>query len=456
MNYPLWLPLFWFILSYISANQDYSVSYVRNMNIDSAGDWGPWEVCPPGHFFIKVKVEEADSGPDQEGVTGVAWGCYGKGKWKTLTSGVGSSGKTGNEPKCPGGMSGVSMALGEAGRDRRGIVGLEVTCNSGKKYALGSLQANTLRHQLLCPDKMKLCGIRTKSLSLEGQTVDNQGLTSMAIRCCDISSKVDGGYTPWSEWSACTHTCGNLGRKHATRSCTYPSPDNGGAPCVGSNTRTISCPEAPCPIDGNWGWWGSWGGLPTDCSYYGKLYLPQYRNRMCDNPSPNYGGANCHGNNQETRERNAPYQYLKSSCSVDFKYGEWGQWSGCSATCGAARRTRYKICHPHKYGGKPCPTVVPEHAQEHRRCTESLKCRCSWADHYFPGSTFKKFWHIANWEDCQLKCMQNRDCKTWMYQGPYHYWKSSRNICQLSKSTYISASGYSHEWAGPNKCKHYY
>ena len=45
-------------------------------------------------------------------------------------------------------------------------------------------------------------------------------------------------------------------------------------------------------MDGAWGTWGSWGS----CNYYtGK----KERTRICDNPAPLYGGANCTGSNQE-------------------------------------------------------------------------------------------------------------------------------------------------------------
>ena len=59
-----------------------------------------------------------------------------------------------------------------------------------------------------------------------------------------------GGYTYWSEWSACSKTCDG-GVKNRKRSCTNPSPSNGGQTCVdqglGPAEETAACYEDHCP-----------------------------------------------------------------------------------------------------------------------------------------------------------------------------------------------------------------
>ena len=59
-----------------------------------------------------------------------------------------------------------------------------------------------------------------------------------------------GGYTDWSEWSACSKTCDG-GIKKRTRSCTNPSPTNGGKNCVdqglGAAEESVACNADPCP-----------------------------------------------------------------------------------------------------------------------------------------------------------------------------------------------------------------
>ncbi|XP_074659249.1 uncharacterized protein LOC141911998 [Tubulanus polymorphus] len=57
--------------------------------------------------------------------------------------------------------------------------------------------------------------------------------------------KRDGNWTKWGNYGLCSVTCGD-GTKMRTRTCTNPSPQNGGADCVGSNSETISCNDGAC------------------------------------------------------------------------------------------------------------------------------------------------------------------------------------------------------------------
>lgn len=51
---------------------------------------------------------------------------------------------------------------------------------------------------------------------------------------------VNGHWSKWSEWSACSTLCGR-GNITRTRSCTDPAPANKGADCVGENKETAAC-----------------------------------------------------------------------------------------------------------------------------------------------------------------------------------------------------------------------
>ncbi|XP_078661576.1 polycystin-1-like protein 2 [Branchiostoma floridae x Branchiostoma belcheri] len=58
---------------------------------------------------------------------------------------------------------------------------------------------------------------------------------------------VDGGWSDWSPWSACSVTCG-VGTQTRDRTCTNPSPANGGAGCYGLDQETQDCDtEVLCP-----------------------------------------------------------------------------------------------------------------------------------------------------------------------------------------------------------------
>nr|XP_020474046.1 complement component C8 alpha chain [Monopterus albus] len=49
-------------------------------------------------------------------------------------------------------------------------------------------------------------------------------------------TKTDGLWSCWGAWSTCTS-----GRKTRTRTCNNPTPDGGGAPCLGSSSQTQRC-----------------------------------------------------------------------------------------------------------------------------------------------------------------------------------------------------------------------
>ena len=68
--------------------------------------------------------------------------------------------------------------------------------------------------------------------------------------CFDVSMFLpteDGGWTPWSEWSACTATCG-AGTRARHRHCANPRPQFGGRRCDGNEAESEYCDALPvCP-----------------------------------------------------------------------------------------------------------------------------------------------------------------------------------------------------------------
>ena len=55
-----------------------------------------------------------------------------------------------------------------------------------------------------------------------------------------------GGWSGWSEWSACSASCGEGGLVTRERLCDSPAPEYGGAPCEGDGTQKRSCTGRPC------------------------------------------------------------------------------------------------------------------------------------------------------------------------------------------------------------------
>ena len=57
---------------------------------------------------------------------------------------------------------------------------------------------------------------------------------------------VNGGFTPWANWTECSQSCGG-GITSRTRTCINPMPMYGGKPCPEKPVETKECNVQPCP-----------------------------------------------------------------------------------------------------------------------------------------------------------------------------------------------------------------
>ena len=67
-------------------------------------------------------------------------------------------------------------------------------------------------------------------------------------------------FNEWSEWSACTKTCGG-GQRTAQRECVVPKSGDQSL-CVGDSLRSEECNTAPCTT---WTSWASWTSCTKSC-----------------------------------------------------------------------------------------------------------------------------------------------------------------------------------------------
>lgn len=63
---------------------------------------------------------------------------------------------------------------------------------------------------------------------------------------CFCTMPVDGGWGTWQPWSECSVVC-DVGTRDRNRSCDNPVPQHGGASCVGVGSEDDDCNTHPCP-----------------------------------------------------------------------------------------------------------------------------------------------------------------------------------------------------------------
>ncbi|MDP3900083.1 MAG: MopE-related protein, partial [bacterium] len=91
-------------------------------------------------------------------------------------------------------------------------------------------------------------GTQSRAVTKVGNCVDDGGKPAVTQVCNtqDCAPPVDGDWTIWSTWSACSVACGG-GTQDRTRACTNPAPSNGGADCAGAAAESQACNTQVCP-----------------------------------------------------------------------------------------------------------------------------------------------------------------------------------------------------------------
>ncbi|KAM4544149.1 SCO-spondin [Fundulus diaphanus] len=90
---------------------------------------------------------------------------------------------------------------------------------------------------------------------------------------------VDGGWGQWGAWTGCSLPCGG-GVTFRRRLCNNPAPQGGGRGCLGVAEQQIDCNKQPCTDSvGPWLPWSQWSACSVSCGG-GQ----QSRSRVCTSP----------------------------------------------------------------------------------------------------------------------------------------------------------------------------
>ncbi|KAH3791376.1 hypothetical protein DPMN_144860, partial [Dreissena polymorpha] len=192
-------------------------------------------------------------------------------------------------------------------------------------------------------------GIQLRHRSCDNPEPANQGRACVgepieSRPCLNRGCPVSGNWGIWLPWEQCSVTCG-LGRRTRRRLCNNPWPQLGGAPCEGEDLQTEVCDSGHCAVAGDWGGWSQWQPCSSTCGDG-----IQARSRTCNSPSPSNGGRFCRGSDTESQTCKV------AECAVDGQWGNWGYWAPCSLSCGGGSRSRQRLCNNPRpeYGGQTC------------------------------------------------------------------------------------------------------
>ncbi|KAK3089127.1 hypothetical protein FSP39_001055 [Pinctada imbricata] len=234
-------------------------------------------------------------------------------------------------------------------------------------------------------------GIQTRNRTCLGPFYNGlqcQGPGYQEIDCQSQPCPVDGEWSLWTQWSRCNVTCGG-GQTSRYRICTQAK--HGGSNCPGDAEEYDVCNTEPCPVDGVFLAWSSWGACSVTCGPGQR-----YRNRTCDGPL--HGGRNCTGDVDEVEDCNV------KECPIDGIWALWSEWEECSTTCGGGSQWRHRYCNGPFFDGMDCVGSYNE-----SQACNTLNCPVDgvWLD-----------W--STWGECDVTCgggnqVRNRSC-----EGPYY------------------------------------
>jgi len=168
-----------------------------------------------------------------------------------------------------------------------------VEVKEGLLYKL-QLRISTMGGEDCMESREMICEniLMTKPLPKECRGTDALKLLNREQITCELV--VDGVWSEWSNFEACSDTCGG-GTQLRTRTCTPPI--NGGKPCSGDTEEQQDCNLQPCPVDGVLSSWSNFGACSTTCGDGIQL-----RTRTCTPPTN--GGNPCSGDTEEQQDCN--------------------------------------------------------------------------------------------------------------------------------------------------------
>lgn len=108
-----------------------------------------------------------------------------------------------------------------------------------------SVKAQTLRHKCARRNSVQ---VRAEATAGHLQEALRESVIITIIETSLPVPPVDGKWSSWVSWGACSVSCGG-GTRQRTRLCASPAPQHGGRQCEGSDVHIDFCNSDPCPSE---------------------------------------------------------------------------------------------------------------------------------------------------------------------------------------------------------------
>uniref|UniRef100_A0A8C9VHG3 Subcommissural organ spondin n=1 Tax=Scleropages formosus TaxID=113540 RepID=A0A8C9VHG3_SCLFO len=239
--------------------------------------------------------------------------------------------------------------------------------------------------------------------------------------CSLTPCPVHGGLSPWGPWSPCSLSCGGVGQKFRTRSCTNPTPAHGGQDCQGTLQENTYCQAPDCPAPWSvtahpciglfhrFSPWTTWSPCSRSCSdietpawksRHRECVLPPcagelHQERACNLPQcPGMGtstlGGPCQG--EECADRN---------CS----WTEWAAWGACSRSCGVGQQQRLRTYVAPGTNGSWCEGILGGNVESRFCNIRACRVNGGWS-------------RWSPWSVCDKPCGGGRSLRTRSCSNP--------------------------------------